>query len=297
MRIEEAFLLAQKRNIALAHFNASGLESFDAIAFSASKAKMPVIVGVSEGAIKHAGLDFFIWAKDFFQKKYRCDIFLHLDHGKDLDLIERVIKSGFNSVMIDASMEKYERNVFLTRYIAKKAKKKGVWVEAELGVMGHEEGGSFKREYTDPALVRDFIKRTGCDSLAVSIGTAHGAFKNRKKGEINLDILKKISAITDMPLVLHGASSLRPDVVSGLEKQGIKIKKSYGINDKEISDAVKLGIRKVNTDTDLNLAGILELIKSVRKGESLKLYKLLEKSKEAMAEEAIKKIKLFSGRK
>jgi len=295
--LKKIFAKLEKENKAIGHFNVSNLESFEAVISAAKKTKTPIIIGVSEGAIKHAGLDFFLWAKKYFQKKYGSTFFLHLDHGSDLKLIENCINGGFDSVMIDASKKTFEENVYLTKYIVRLAHRKGVWVEAELGTIGGKEENINNRKivFTDPLQAEEFVKKTGCDSLAISIGTSHGQNKFLKKAELNFDVLVKVKHLVDIPLVLHGASSVDKKITSALKKEGVKIGNPIGLDDNNLSKAVKLGIRKVNSDTDLNLVGILEFLKvSKEKDQDLKIYKILEKSGQSITDEVIRKIKVLS---
>jgi fructose-bisphosphate aldolase class II len=297
MSLKQIFKLAEKKNIAIGHFNVSDLETFEAVVVASYKTKKPVFIGVSEGALHHAGVDFFVWAKEYFQNKYRIDIYIHLDHGKDLDLIEETINKGFDSVMIDASHEKLERNIYLTKYIVKKAHRRGVWVEAEIGTIGGAEENAISKNiiYTDPVQAYEFVKRTGCDALAVSIGTSHGPNKFLKKSNLNFEVLKKIKHLVDVPLVLHGASSLNPKNVKKLAKYGMKLKNAVGVSESNIKKAITLGIRKVNSDTDLQVALMAEFLKNIKENpKEYRFYKVLEKATEAMKEEVISKIKLFS---
>jgi len=297
MNLEKAFKLAEKKKIAIGHFNVSNLETFEAVVKASKRARTPVIIGVSEGAINHAGLDFFIWAKNYFKNKYHSDFFLHLDHGRDLDLIRKAIDKGFDSVMIDASHEDFYKNIYLTRLVVGWAKRKNVWVEAELGRVGGAEEGISERKiiFTDPLSAEEFVNKTKCDALAVSIGTSHGPNKFLKKSNLNFDILKKIKYLVKVPLVLHGASSVNRGVVSGLKKQGVAIGNPIGVSEKDILNSIKFGIRKINTDTDLNLVGILEFLKTAKeKEQELKLYKILDKTSFAIEEEVVRKIKLFN---
>ncbi|HRY59769.1 MAG TPA: class II fructose-bisphosphate aldolase [Patescibacteria group bacterium] len=296
--LKKVFQQLEKGKKAIGHFNVSNLETFEAAVMASKKTKTPIIIGASEGAIKHAGLDFFIWAKEYFQEKYATQIFIHIDHGKDLDLLESAIRKGFDSVMIDASAEKFQQNVYLTKYIVKIARKYGVWVESEIGSVGGAEEKNNNRGliYTDPIQAEEFVKKTACNSLAVSIGTSHGAYKFKGESRLNFQILKQIKNLVDIPLVLHGASGVSGEVTRGLKKIGINLGRTSGVSDANIKEAIKLGIRKVNIDTDLQLAMFLQLVKEVKKGDETKLYKILNNVAEAMGEEVIGKIKLFSGR-
>lgn len=299
MNLRQVFKSVEKKKIAVGHFNVSNLETFEAVVSASKKTKTPVIIGVSEGACKHASIDFFVWAKNFFQKKYGIDLYLHLDHGRDIDLIEEAITKGFDSVMIDTSHENLARNIYLTKYIVKKAHRKDVWVEAEIGTIGGAEENTISRSiaFTDPLQAHDFVKATGCDALAVAIGTSHGPNKFLKKSKLNFEVLKKVKHLVDVPLVLHGASSIEQKNVRKLEKYGLKIKNAVGVSESDIKEAIKLGIRKINVDTDLQIALMGEFLKNIKENpKEYKFYKVLEKAALAMTDETISKIKLFSNK-
>jgi len=299
MVIKQLFQFAEKKKIAVGHFNVSNTETFEAAVLASKRTKTPIIIATSEGAIAHSGLDFFISAKEYYEKKYNIELFLHLDHGRDLDLIEKAIKKGYDSVMIDASHYDFEKNINLTRYITKRAHRYGVAVEAELGIIGGAEENIKSRgiKFTNPFDAQEFVNKTNCDMLAVAIGTSHGVYKFLKKSELNFDLLERLNKYIDIPLVLHGASAVRKEIVSKLKKYGVKLEKARGVDDRDIKKAIKLGIRKVNIDTDLQLSMILALHRQLKENsQEIKLYKILEKVKEAMEEEVVNKIRLFSGR-
>jgi fructose-bisphosphate aldolase, class II len=299
MRIAKIFKLAEKKGIAIGHFNVSNLETFEAVVKASKIARMLVIIGVSEGAINHASVDFFVWAKDFFQKKYGIDLYLHLDHGRDIDVTLECINKGFDSVMIDTSHQNFKKNISLTKYIVKKAHAKGVWVEAEIGTIGGAEENAISKKiiYTNPIEAHEFVRKTGCDSLAVAIGTSHGPNKFLKKSHLNFEVLKKVKHLVDVPLVLHGASQVDQKDVKKLAKYGLKLKNAVGVSEKDIKIAIKLGIRKINTDTDLQIALMAEFLKNIKENpKEYKFYKVLEKASEEMTDEVIKKIKLFKNK-
>ena len=181
---------ARKENYAVGHFNINNMETVQAIVKAAENLKSPVILAISEGAIKYAGLEYLYNLALISSKNSKVPIALHLDHGKDLKIIKRCIKIGFSSVMIDASHENFETNINLTKKIVKLAHKKKISVEAELGTIGGIEDyvSSKKIIYTDPYKAEEFVKRTGCDFLAVAIGTSHGAYKFKGKAHLKIDI-------------------------------------------------------------------------------------------------------------
>jgi len=299
MKIKQLFQYAERKRIAIGHFNVSNVETFEAAVLASKKTKTPIIIATSEGAISHSGLDFFVGAKEYYEKKYKIDLFLHLDHGKNLDLISEVIKKGYDSVMIDASHYNFKKNINLTRYIVKRAHKYGVAVEAELGTIGGAEEDIYSREikFTNPLRAQEFIDKTNCDFLAVAIGTSHGVHKFLEKSELNFDLLEKLYRYIDIPLVLHGASSIRKEIINELKKHKVRLGKVIGVSDRDIKKAIKYGIRKINIDTDLQLAMMLELRRELEgHPKEVKIYHVLDEVKKAMEKEVIKKIKLFSCR-
>ncbi len=258
---------ARKGNYAVGHFNVNNMEIVQGIVSAAEKLNSPIIIAVSEGAIKYAGIDYLHNLVLTASKSTKIPIALHLDHGKDLEIIKKCIKLGFSSVMIDASHEDFENNIKLTKNIVKLAHKKGISVEAELGTIGGVEDNVSSKNiiYTNPCKAKEFVERTGCDFLAVAIGTSHGAYKFKGDAKLKIDILKQIKNKVKIPLVLHGASSVPKDIVNIAEKYGANLKGVKGVPDSQLKLAVKNGICKVNTDTDLRIsfdAAVRKIIKN-----------------------------------
>jgi fructose-bisphosphate aldolase, class II len=257
---------AKKEKYAVGHFNINNMEICQAIIAAAEKKKSPVIIATSEGAIKYAGLNYLInIAKAAAQAK--VPVALHLDHGRDLNMIKQCIKVGYSSVMIDASHLNFEENVKLTKKVVQMAHKKGLTVEAELGTIGGVEDNvkSKNIEFVNPKKVNEFVKKTGCDFLAIGIGTSHGAHKFKGKVNLRYDLLKNVSAKVKVPLVLHGASGLPKNIVNLAKKYGAKLGNAVGVPDKDIKKAIKHGICKINIDTDLRIAfdaGIRKYLKN-----------------------------------
>jgi len=189
---------------------------------------------------------------------------LHLDHGQDLELIRRCIKAGYTSVMIDASSLPFEENLRQTRAVVEMARPSGVSVEAELGrLVGREDAVVVAERdalLVDPAEAARFVTETGIDSLAPAIGTAHGAFKFKGEPKLDFDRLEKVKNATGgLPLVLHGASSVPPSLVEKCTRYGIEVKGARGVPEPDLVRAIKLGVNKVNVDTDLRLAFAAEV--------------------------------------
>jgi len=234
-------------------FNFYNLESLRAIAAASRESGVGVIFAVSEGALKYMGDDFAEWVA----KKYP----LHLDHGGSFDACKHAISLGFQSVMIDGSRLSFSENVRVSRRVVEYAHRRGVWVEAELGAIGGVEDGVNGKggEVTDPVEAKKFVEAAGCDSLAVAVGTTHGAHKG--VGKIRVDVLEKIrAAIPKTPLVLHGASQIPQKYAKALG-----LKNAAGIPAAEIRRAVAAGINKVNVDSDGRLAWCSAMKKAFEK--------------------------------
>ena len=247
---------ARKNNYAIGHFNINNLETLQGIVQAANNLKAPVIIATSEGAIEYAGINFLYELSKTASELSKVPVALHLDHGKDLKIIKQAIQLGYSSVMIDASHEQFEKNIQLTKNVVRLAHKKNISVEAELGTIGGVEDSIKAKNiiYTDPEKAQEFVNRTGCDFLAVAIGTSHGAYKFKGKAQLNINLLKQIQQKTKVPLVLHGASGVPSEIVRQAEKYGAKLTGVKGVPDSQIKLAVKNGINKINTDTDLRIA-------------------------------------------
>jgi len=282
---------------AVGAFNTNNLEFSRAIIEAAEELKSPVILQTSEGAIKYAGLGYLL-AILKVAAKAKVPMAIHLDHGEDLKLIKKCIDAGYTSVMYDGSALPYEKNVANTKKVVSWAHKKGVSVEAELGALaGIEDLVSVSAKdatLTNPDQAVDFVKKTGCDSLAVSIGTSHGAFKAKGKVKLDFERLKKIKTKLKMPLVLHGASGVPAALVKEANKYGAKLGGTKGIPDAAIKQAIKLGINKINTDTDLRIAFVAGVRKALQSDpKNIDPRKILGPAKEAIKAVVKSRIKLF----
>ncbi len=295
--LKQVLQKADRGKYAVPAFNINNLEITQAVMAAAVKLKSPVILQTSEGAIEYAGIDYLVSMANVAAKA-KISVVLHLDHGKDLKVIKKAIDSGYTSVMIDASSKPYAENVALTKKVAGWARRRGVSVEAELGaIKGIEDMVSVSEKeafFTDPMQARDFVKDSGCDALAVSIGTAHGAFKSKEKIKLDIVRLEKINKFVDVPLVLHGASGVPKKLVEMANKYGAEIDGTEGIPDGQIKLAITAGIRKINTDTDLRLAfaaGVRKIL-----AEDKKVFdprKILIPARELIQKVAEERIKLF----
>lgn len=289
---------ARKNHYAIPAFNINDLEILKSVVRAAEEMKSPVIIQTSEGAIEYAGMDYLV-AMVQVAAKSTVPLVLHLDHGKNLEVIKQAIDSGYTSVMFDGSTLSYEENIKITKQVVTWAKKKNISVEAELGVLaGIEDLVDVKAKdasFTNPEQAANFVEETGCDSLAVAIGTSHGAYKlKNKNSHLDIERLKEISKLVDIPLVLHGASGVLEDVVQLAEKYGAKLGEARGILDEDIKEAIKHGIAKVNIDTDLRLAftaGIREAVADLP--QVIDPRKLLQPAMQLMTEVAKRKMKIF----
>lgn len=267
--LAETKVLLQKacrKHYAIGHFNVNDLEAVQAVTAAASKLKSPVILATSEGAIHYAGMKYLYEIVRAASEINPVPIALHLDHGQNLEIIREAIRRGYSSVMIDASHDPFEKNIWRTKQVVQLAHKKGISVEAELGTIGGVEDAVSSRKiiYTEPGEAQEFVEKTGCDFLAVAIGTSHGAYKFKGKAKLNLSLLKEIKKSVKTPLVLHGASGVPENLVRLAEKYGAKLSGVQGVPDSQVKKAVSFGICKVNTDTDLRLAfdaGIRQFLK------------------------------------
>ena len=252
----EMLLRAKKEHYAIGAFNFSSLEIMRAIVDAATETCSPVILALSEGGLRYAEPRYIKYVADAVANMTDVPIVMHLDHGKTFDIVCEVVDLGFHSVMIDGSSLPYEENVAITKKVVNYAHARGVVVEGELGVLAGVEDdiSSDVHKYTDPEQAVDFVKKTGVDSLAIAIGTSHGAYKFEGEPKLKIDILQQInSLLPDTPLVLHGASSVPQEYVEIINQYGGDVKGARGVPAELIAEACANGISKVNCDTDLRL--------------------------------------------
>jgi fructose-bisphosphate aldolase class II len=260
---KEMFKKAMEGGYAIPAYNFNNLEQLQAIIIGCVETNSPVILQVSKGAREYANQTLLRYLAMGAVKMARemgsnIPIVLHLDHGDSFELCKSCIESGFSSVMIDGSHLPYEENIKITKQVVDFAHQYEVTVEGELGVLAgiEEEVKAEKSHYTDPNQVQDFVGRTGVDSLAISIGTSHGAYKFKlKPGEklppLRFDILKEIEKkLPGFPIVLHGASSVLPKYVEMINKYGGKIEGAMGVPEEQLRQAAKSAVCKINIDTD-----------------------------------------------
>ena len=259
---------ALKGAYAVGAFNIYNLETAQAVVEACEIEQTDAIISVSEGAGSYAGYDAITAIVKALTANTKQDYALHLDHGTSFEACKKAIDAGFTSVMIDGSALSLEDNIAITKKVVDYAHKKNVSVEAELGkILGTEDMVSSKTEhFTDPEEASVFVKRTGVDSLAISIGTAHGINKGTKTPEIRFDVIEAVGkAIPNIPLVAHGSSNVPKTYVNVINKNGGKIQKSQGIPACVLSMMGETHICKINTDTDIRLAftaGVRETLTS-----------------------------------
>lgn len=261
---KEMFQKALKSDYAVGAFNVNNMEIIQGIVDAAKEENAPLILQVSAGARKYAKPAYLVKLVEAAMIDTGLDICLHLDHGEDFEICKKCVDDGFTSVMIDGSKYPFEENVALTKRVVEYAHAKGVVVEAELGrLSGIEDNINVDERqatFTDPKEAAEFVERTGVDSLAIAIGTSHGAYKFKGDPYLDFERLKKIhELIPDTPLVLHGASTVLPEFVDLCNKYGGKIPGAKGVPENMIREASKYGICKVNIDTDLRLAMTAEI--------------------------------------
>jgi fructose-bisphosphate aldolase, class II len=254
---KEMFKKAYEGGYAIGAFNINDMEIIQGVVNGAKAQNSPVILQVSSGALKYAGAKYLKHMVDAAIEDTGIDIALHLDHGSSLAACKEAIAAGFTSVMFDGSHYDYEENVRLTKEVVEYAHSRGVVVEAELGQLAgvEDEVSVEKSVYTDPTQAVDFVERTGIDSLAIAIGTSHGAFKFTGEAKLRFDILEDIqNRLPGYPIVLHGASAVNQDYVAMCNEFGGNISGAKGVPVDMLRKASSMAVCKINIDTDLRLA-------------------------------------------
>ncbi|MBU1032588.1 MAG: class II fructose-1,6-bisphosphate aldolase [Patescibacteria group bacterium] len=294
---KKLLITARAKKYAVPAFNVNNLEFLKAVMAAAEKMKSPIIVQTSEGAIEYAGIE-YLSAMIRVAASGKVPVAMHLDHGKDLKYVKMALANSYSSVMIDGSSLPYSKNVAITKQVVKMARAKKVSVEAEIGALAGIEDFVTVEErdakLTDPDEAAKFARETGCDSLAIAIGTSHGAFKFKGNSHLDIDRLKKIAKLVKKPLVLHGASGVREDLKQLAEKHGAELGKARGVLDKDIKAAIRNGVAKVNIDTDLRLAFTAGIRKATdEKPKVIDPRKLMRPATDLITEVAVRKMKLF----
>ena len=253
------FKKAYEGGYAVGAFNVNNMEIIQGIVDAAKIEQSPLILQVSAGARKYAKHIYLVKLVEAALEDSGLPICLHLDHGEDFEICKACVDGGFTSVMIDGSKHSFEENIALTKKVVEYAHAHGVVVEAELGKLaGIEDNVNVAAKdatFTDPDQAVEFVERTGVDSLAIAIGTSHGAYKFKGKPMLDFERLEKISKLLPgYPLVLHGASTVLPEFVAKCNAAGGKIDGAQGVPEDMLLRAGKLGVCKINIDTDLRLA-------------------------------------------
>ena len=257
----EMFKKAYEGGYAIGAFNVNNMEIIQGITEAAQQEKSPIILQVSAGARKYTKHVYLMKLIEAAIEDTDLPICVHLDHGADFDICKSCIDGGFTSVMIDGSRFPFKENIELTRRVVEYAHERGVVVEGELGKLaGIEDAVNVNDEdaqFTDPSEVQEFVEKTGVDSLAIAIGTSHGAYKFKpgQKPRLRFDILEKVQKLLPgFPIVLHGASSVIPEFVEQINANGGKMPDAIGIPEDMLRQAAKLAVCKINIDSDLRLA-------------------------------------------
>ena len=257
---KKMFENAYKGQYSIGAFNVDTFETFQAVIEAAKLEKSPVIIQITENVIKYIGPKYLMMMAKIAGEEEGVEIALHLDHGKTVDVCKYCVDLGFTSVMIDASAYDFETNIKMTKEVVDYAHAKGVVVESELGaITGIEDDSTVEDKYghfTHPDDVVEFVNRTGIDSLAIAIGTAHGAFKYKpgEKPALRFDILEEIEKrLPGFPLVLHGSSSVPQDKLALVNKYGGKMKEAIGIPEPMLREASRHAVCKINVGTDLRV--------------------------------------------
>ena len=251
------FERAYKEGYAIGAFNVNNMEIIQGIMEAGAEEKAPLILQVSAGARKYAGQHYIVKLIEAGLLEADLPVVLHLDHGADFDICKSCVDGGFTSVMIDGSHHSFEENIAVTKRVVEYAHDHGVWVEAELGrLAGVEEDVSSEHSiYTDPDQAVEFVERSGCDSLAIAIGTSHGAYKFKGEAKLDFERLEKIgNLMPGYPLVLHGASSVPQEFVEMCNAYGGKVAGAAGVPEELLRKAAGMAICKINIDTDIRLA-------------------------------------------
>ncbi|MGI6702383.1 MAG: class II fructose-1,6-bisphosphate aldolase [Christensenellales bacterium] len=256
---KEMFKKAYEGGYAIGAFNVNNMETIQAISQAAMEVNSPLILQVSAGARRYADPVYLRQMVDAAVLNTNLPICLHLDHGDSFELCKSSIDGGFTSVMIDASHHSFEENIEITKQVVEYAHSRGVVVEAELGrLAGVEDDVNVSEEdssYTKPDEVEEFVEKTGVDSLAIAIGTSHGAFKFKGEAKLRFDILEEVARrLPGFPIVLHGASSVPEHLVEEIMKYGGEMKGAKGVPEEMLRQSARMAVCKINIDSDLRLA-------------------------------------------
>lgn len=291
---------ARQQGWAIGGFNVYNLESARAVITAAENLHAPVMVQTSEGAIKHAGLANLAALIQRLAEESSTAVALHLDHGTSIEVAKAAVEVGYTSVMIDTSRLPFEENIAASREIVEFAHAANVQVEAELGQLaGIEDLGEVETTatFTVPEEAVQFAAETGVDSLTITIGTSHGAFKFRGVPRLDLERLAAIAGLITQPIVLHGASAMPRENVALAERYGAQLSAARGVPDDLIRRAIPLGIAKINTDSDLRLAALARLRQVLTEQPGMfNMYQLMGDVEDAIRLAVEERIRLFGSK-
>jgi fructose-bisphosphate aldolase class II len=258
---KKMFEMAYKHGYAIGAFNVNNMEITQGIVNAIAEEKAPLILQISRGAREYASMSYLKAIIDVaVAENPDIPICMHLDHGDTVEICKQCVDDGFTSVMIDASHHPFQENIKMTRAVVEYAHAHGVVVEAELGQLGGIEEDvvgvdDVSAHLTDPAQAEEFVEKSGCDSLAVAVGTSHGAYKFKSEPKLAFDVIEKIQKrLPGYPLVMHGSSSVLKEFKDLINKYGGKMPDAMGVPEEAITRASKMAICKVNIDTDLRMA-------------------------------------------
>ncbi len=282
---------------AVGGFNVYNLESARAVIDAATNLRAPVMIQTSEGAVKHAGFGNIASIVRRLAEEAPVPVALHMDHGKSIEVARAAVEAGYTSVMIDTSRLPLEENIAATREIVEYAHARDVQVEAEIGQLaGIEDLGEVAAEatFTVPKEAVRFVADTGVNSLTITIGTSHGAFKFKGEPRLDFERLAAIAGIIDNPIVLHGASAVRAEDVAFAERYGARLPKATGIPHEFIQRAISLGVAKINTDSDLRLAALGRMRQVLtERPDIFNLYEIMGEVEDAIRSAVEARIRLF----
>lgn len=283
---KELLLDCYEKGYAVGAFNFSNMEQLQAIIKAHENKNHPVICACSKSAMEYMGVEMCFAMVKAIAEKSPIRIALHLDHGADFDICKKAIDNGFTSVMIDASSLSLEDNIKTTKRVVEYAHNHVpyVTVEAELGKLSgiEDEVNVECSNYTNPEEAKYFVEQTGVDSLAVSIGTSHGAYKFAGESKLEISILEEIKRLTNIPLVLHGASSIPQYLVEEFNELGGALGNAKGVDEDNLREAVKHGITKINVDSDCRIAMVLGIKKALQDPKLFDPRKVIGKGKDEM---------------
>jgi len=296
--LRDMYKPANAQMYAIGQFNVNNLEFVQSTLEAANEMNSPIILAASTSAIKYAGFEYLVSIVRTGSAKMSAPVALHLDHGASIEDAKKCIDGGFTSVMIDASHETLEENIRITKEVVKMAHPKNIAVEAELGRLGGIEDNVKVSEreafLTDPKQAEQFVKETGCDALAVAVGTSHGAYKFKGEAKLAFDRIEEIKKRVGIPLVLHGASGVGQELLEKAQKYGAKLPGAKGVPDEAYKTAISLGINKINIDTDLRLAWVGAVREALTvKPEEFDPRKILGPAREAVKKVVMGKMQLF----